>query len=76
MRGVVEIGPVNQASLGEPWGKCLQGLPVKKPELMSKNDRPFLVELLERKEVVLPSWDQARKEIIQELLERKKAALM
>lgn len=74
--GAVEIGPVNQARLGNRWKECLQGLQEKKPEVVTMEGKPFLVELLERKEVLPPPVDQVREEITRELSERKKAALM
>jgi hypothetical protein len=74
--GAVESGPVNQASLGDRWKICLQELQAKKPELVTIEGKSFLVELLDRKEVAPPAWDQSREEISRDLLERKKAALM
>ncbi|HEY9072569.1 MAG TPA: hypothetical protein VIN67_00430 [Desulfobaccales bacterium] len=74
--GAVESGPVSQAKLGDPWKKCLRGLQAKKSELVNIKGKPYLVELLEQKEVVPPPLDQVREEIAGELLRRKKAALM
>lgn len=74
--GAVDSGMVNEASLREHWKICLQGLPTKKPELVSLEGKPFLVELLERKELTPPPLGQVRKEISRKLLARKKAALM
>jgi len=74
--GAVETGPVSQAKLGDSWKKCLGGLQANKPELVVIKGKPYLVELLEQKEVVPPPLDQVREGIARELLERKKAALM
>jgi hypothetical protein len=74
--GAVESGLVNQVRLADSWKKCLQGLQVKKPALVTMEGQPFLVELLARKEVPPPPLEKVRGEIAGELLERKKAALM
>jgi hypothetical protein len=74
--GTVDSGMVSLASLDDAWKAELDKLPLRNPRLVMINSQPYIVEVLEKKDVTRPPLDQVREEINGELLRQKKAKML